>query len=58
MKDVRPINGDEMDWCSKNARRLLKVFDNWTGIGKKVKRAMNKRARQKVNRKIREGQDV
>ena len=46
-KDRIPtINGDERDWTT-SFRRLLCVFSNRTGLGKKVKRAMNKRARQK-----------
>ena len=41
------INGDEHDWCS-GWRRLLCVFENNTGLGKKVKRAMNRRARRRA----------
>jgi hypothetical protein len=48
MSKERPINGDEEDWCSRRWRRLLRVFDNRTGLGKAVKRAMNRRARRKA----------
>jgi hypothetical protein len=41
------INGDEQDWTSR-WRRVLCVFANNTGLGKKVKRAMNKRERRRA----------
>jgi len=47
-------NGDEHDWTS-GWRRLLCVFDNHTGLGKKVKRAMNKRSRKKAKHNIIKG---
>ena len=47
-KDHIPaINGDEHDWTTI-WRKVLCVFKNHTGLGKKVKRAMNKRARKKA----------
>jgi hypothetical protein len=42
------INGDEQDWTSR-WRRVLCVFANNTGLGKKVKRKMNKRERRRAN---------
>jgi len=45
------ISGDEQDWCS-GWRTVLKVFNNWTGLGKAVKRKMNKRARRRVKREL------
>jgi len=42
-------SGDEQDWTT-GWRRLLCVFKNRTGLGKKVKRAINKRARRKAKR--------
>ena len=54
-KDRVPlITGDEYDWTSKNWRRLLCVFKNRTGLGKKVKHALNKRARRKAREDIRD----
>jgi len=53
-KDRIPlITGDEYDWVSKNWRRLLCVFKNQTGLGKKVKRAINQRARRKIRKELR-----
>lgn len=40
-----PKNGDESDWCT-GWRKLLCVFKNTTGLGKFVKRRMNKRFRK------------
>ncbi len=40
-------SGDEQDWVS-GWRRVLCVFRNHTGLGKAVKRAMNKRARRRA----------
>ncbi len=52
------ITGDEYDWTSRNWRRLLCVFRNTTGLGKKVKRAINRRTRRKVRQEIeKEGDD-
>ena len=48
---VPAISGDEHDWVT-GWRKLLCVFKNTTGLGKKVKRAMNKRTRQKVKQEI------
>jgi hypothetical protein len=45
------INGDEHDWTT-GWRRLLCVFDNRTGLGKRVKRAINKRARRRAKREL------
>lgn len=46
-KDHIPlINGDEYDWVSRKWRKLLCVFSNTTGLGKKVKRAINRRGRR------------
>lgn len=45
-------NGNEMDWTS-GWRWVLKVYDNWTGLGKQVKRAMNKRARRRAKMDVR-----
>jgi hypothetical protein len=47
MKKEPAKNGDEQDWCSRGWRRFLCVFHNNTGLGKAVKRRMNKRARQR-----------
>lgn len=53
-KDRIPtINGDEHDWCS-GWRRMLCVFANNTGLGKKVKKAMNKRTRRNAKERINE----
>ena len=41
-------SGNEQDWVSRSSRRSLCVFYNWTGLGKAVKRAMNKRARRRA----------
>jgi len=38
-------NGDEFDWVSKKWRHALKCFKR-AGLGRKVKRAMNKRVRK------------
>jgi len=51
--EERPVNGDECDWVSKGWRRALCVFRNTTGLGKRVKRAINKRARRNAKRRIR-----
>jgi hypothetical protein len=45
-------SGDEHDWTSRRMRQLLCVFSNWTGLGKKVKRRMNKRARRRAKEKV------
>ena len=50
---VPKISGDEHDWTSKNWRRVLCVFSNRTGLGKKVKHALNRRARRKAREEIR-----
>ena len=44
----KAINGDEQDWISKRWRHLLCVFKNITGLGKTVKRRMNKRSRRRI----------
>lgn len=54
MRKEPAVNGDEQDWVSHRARRLLCVFSNWTGLGKKVKRAMNKRARRRAKVEVRD----
>ena len=41
-------SGDEQDWISRRWRRLLCVFSNNTGLGRSVKRAINKRARRRA----------
>lgn len=51
MRKEPAINGDEQDWTSK-WRRLLGIFSNTTGLGKRVKRAMNKRARRRAKQEI------
>ena len=51
MRKEPAISGDEHDWNSK-WRRWLCVFKNNTGLGKKVKRAMNKRARRRCRQDI------
>lgn len=56
-KDRIPlITGDEYDWVGK-WRRILCVFKNTTGLGKKVKHAINRRARRKIRREINRGDD-
>ena len=52
MKKEPAINGDEHDWTT-GWRKLLKVFENNTGLGKAVKRAMNKRARRRAKKECR-----
>lgn len=54
MRKEPPVNGDEADWCCKRWRWVLCAFKNTTGLGKKVKRAMNKRARRRSRTEIRE----
>jgi hypothetical protein len=55
-QDRLPLKGgDECDWVSKNWRRLLCVFHNHTGLGKKIKRRLNKRARHKNRQEMRDG---
>lgn len=44
-------SGDEHDWTS-GWRKVLCVFKNRTGLGKRVKRALNKRARRRANKEI------
>lgn len=39
-------NGSEYDWVSKSWRKVLCYLQNHTGVGKKIKRQMNKRIRQ------------
>jgi hypothetical protein len=46
------INGYEMDYLYW--KHVLKLFRNWTGLGKKVKRTMAKRARQQGKRQAEE----
>jgi len=43
--------GDEYDWVT-SIRRHLCVFHNNTGLGKKIKRAMNKRFRKKGKQEL------
>ena len=38
--------GAEWDWVSKRWRRVLCYMQNHTGVGKKIKRGMNKRIRK------------
>ncbi len=54
MRKEKAITGDEIDWISKSWRRVLCVFKNRTGLGKKVKRAMNKRARRRIRQELKE----
>ena len=50
-----PTKGlNERDWISKRWRRILCSFHNRTGLGKRVKRAINKRARHRAKREIEE----
>jgi len=57
MKSREAAKGhDEQSWTT-GWRRVLAVFKNRTGLGKRVKRAMNKRQRRKVKRIIEHGQD-
>ena len=52
-------SGDEQDWISRRWRRMLCVFHNRTGLGKKIKRAMNKRVRHAWKQDIeKENDDV
>jgi hypothetical protein len=48
------INGNEHDWTTR-WRSLLAVFHNRTGLGKAVKRAINKRARRRGKRAAEQG---
>ncbi len=56
MKKEPAKSGDEHDWTT-GWRRLLKVFSNRTGLGRRVKRAMNKRTRKRVKLEIERGGD-
>lgn len=57
-KDRVPLQtGDEYDWVSKRWRRLLCVFKNRTGLGKKVKQALSRRARRRARQRINEGDE-
>jgi len=40
--------GDERDWVSKKSRYLLGM-EKKPGLGKRIKRAMNKRARKDID---------
>ena len=51
MRREPAINGDEHDWTT-SWRRVLVLFRNGTGLGKRVKRAMAKRARRRAKREI------
>lgn len=53
MRKTSAINGDEHDWTT-GWRRWLCVFRNNTGIGKRIKRAMNKRCRRAGKREAEE----
>ena len=48
------VNGFEQDWISKRWRSLLCVFQNRTGLGKRVKRAINRRSRRRARRELKE----
>jgi len=48
---IKMISGDEHDALT-GWRRLLKVFDNCTGLGKYAKRKYNKRLRKLEKREI------
>ena len=50
----QPTSGDEYDWVIRAWRRSLCVFHNNTGLGRAVKRAMNKRFRRNARQQIRE----
>lgn len=53
-KDRTPLkSGDEQDWVCKAWRRVLCVFQNHTGLGKQVKRRINKRIRRKNKQEMR-----
>ncbi len=51
---IKLITGDEFDWTSRGWRRLLCVFKNHTGLGKKVKHAINGRARREERKRLRD----
>lgn len=51
---VKLKSNDEYDWVSRKWRYSLCVFKNTTGLGKKVKRALNKRARVKCKKELAE----
>ena len=51
MKKEPAKAGDEYDWVT-SIRRHLCVFHNNTGLGKKIKRAMNKRFRKKGKQEL------
>jgi len=55
MTKTPTINGNENDWTSC-WRKALCVFKNNSGLGKKVKRAMNKRERQQTKNEIKNAQ--
>ena len=40
------LSGGEVDWVNKYWRRCLCYIQNSTGVGKKLKRSMNKRIRK------------
>ena len=51
-KDRIPLaDGDEHDYFSR-WRRILSVFYNNTGLGKKMKRKYNKRVRREVRNEL------
>ncbi len=50
------INHDEQDWIYRPWRHVMCVFKNRTGLGKRVKRAINKRARRRAKREIKNHQ--
>ena len=54
MNKEPPRNGYEHDWCSRKWRRLLGVLQAHSGLGKSVKRAMNKRFRRRAKLDLRE----
>jgi len=47
-----PNSGDEADWCSRWWRHALAVFRHHSGLGRAVKRRMNKRFRRRARREI------
>ena len=49
------ITGAENDWVSKRWRRLLCVFQNTSGLGKQVKRAINRRSRRRSKQHLTKG---
>ena len=51
MRPEPAITYDEKDWTTA-IRRTKCLFKNFTGLGKRVKRAINKRTRRRARRDI------